>query len=293
MPDAAPGQRRVRLIRFAHLRAGWRVLRRHLRYAGGNPRKLLWIARRTLAIAREGALGGVLERHVAEDADYAGYADWCARYEPAPDARFDQRLDALGRRPLISILLPVWNPPLAFLAQTVASVRAQAYGNWELCIVDDASTDPAIAAFLAQAAGEEARIRVVRRAVNGGIAAATNDALGNARGDYCAFLDHDDVLARDAVLRVVEEVDAHPETALLFCDEDKLDVHGQRHAPFFKPNWDGEWLRTTNCVLHFTVVDTKLLRHRRGAGLGPRASCGGSRRSRAHSSFASCSLSLA
>ncbi len=254
------------MMRPAHLRAGFRVLRRHLRFAGGNPRKLLWVVRRAVSLAREGAIGGVLERHVAEDGHYADYAQWCAMHEPSPDG-YAARLHALRQRPLVSILLPVWNPPVAFLAAALASVQAQCYGDWELCIVDDASTDPAVCACL-DAATADPRIRMIRRTANGGIAAATNDALGIAKGTYCALLDHDDTLAPDALLTVVEAIVRTPDAAMLFCDEDKLDAQGQRTLPFFKPAWDDEWIRTTNCVLHFMVVRTDMLRTLGGLATG-------------------------
>jgi len=210
----------------AHIRAGLRVLRRHLRYAGGNPRKLLWVVRRAVSLAREGAIGGVLERHVAEDGHYADYAQWCTDYEPTA-AGFAGRLAALKQRPLISILLPVWNPPAEFLQAALASVQAQCYPDWELCIVDDASTDANVRAVL-DAATTDPRIRLLRRDGNGGIAVATNDALHAARGHYCAFLDHDDTLAPDALLTVIEAMDLAPGTAMLFSDEDKLDREATR-----------------------------------------------------------------
>ncbi|MFO1322758.1 MAG: glycosyltransferase family 2 protein [Burkholderiales bacterium] len=256
------------MIRPAHLRAGLRVLKRHLRYAGGNPRKLLWVARRAVNLAREGALSGVLERHVAEDAQYADYAGWCARYEPAADADFAPRVAALPSHPLFSILMPVHDVPERFLAATLASVRAQGYPRWELCAVDDASTAPAVRETLAAAAAADDRIRVMRRAANGGIARATNDALAMANGEFCAFLDHDDVLAPDALLCMAEALAGHPDAAYLFSDEDKLDEHGNRTRPWFKPAWDGEWMRTTNCALHFAVVRAALLRELGGLAEG-------------------------
>jgi len=256
------------VISSAHWRAGLRVLRRHLRYAGANPRKLLWIARRSLALAREGALAGVLERHRVETLQYADYPQWCARY--APDGAVPAaaaRLAALPARPRVSILLPVYDPPVRFLAAAIASVRDQAYPEWELCIVDDASTDPAVAALLADL-GDDPRLRVQRRATNGGIATATNDALALATGEFCAFLDHDDTLAPEALLAIAEAIAAHPAAALLFSDEDRQDEAGVRTQPFFKPAWDGEWLRTTNCVLHFMVVHSALLRELGGLRTG-------------------------
>ncbi len=256
------------LMRTAHLRAGLRVLRRHLRYAGSDPRKLLWVARRAVNLARDGALAGVLERHVAEDANYADYAAWCARFEPPAGTDFGPRLAALSRRPSFSVLLPVYNVPERYLAATLASVRAQCYADWELCVVDDASPDESVARVLAQAAADEPRIRVTRRAANGGIAQATNDALAMARGEYCAFLDHDDVLAPDALLCMAEALAHRPDAALLFSDEDKLDPEGHRVRPWFKPDWDGAWMRTTNCALHFMVIRARTLRDVGGLAAG-------------------------
>lgn len=255
------------MMRAAHLRAGLRVLRRHLRYAGGDPRKLLWVVRRAVSLAREGAIGGVLDRHVAEEGHYADYAQWCGEHEPKP-ADFAARVTALRRRPRISILLPVWNPPVAFLGAALASVRAQCYPEWELCIADDGSTDVAVEACLTAACAADPRIRLHRRHDNGGIAVATNDALATATGEYCAFLDHDDTLAPDALLSLAESAVRAPDVDLFFCDEDKLDSEGTRTRPFFKPAWDDEWIRTTNCVLHFTVVRTELLRELGGLATG-------------------------
>ena len=255
------------MITGVQLRAGLAVLRRHLRYARGDPRKLWWIARRALSLARAGALPGVLERHAAERDLYADYAEWCRRYETTDAAELAARVAALGRRPRFSVLLPVYDPPVALLEATLASVRAQAYPDWELVAVDDASTDRGVAACLAAAAAADPRIRVARRAANGGIARATNDAFAAATGEFCAFLDHDDTLAPDALLAMAEAIAARPDVALLFCDEDKLDAQGVRTRPWFKPAWDAEWLRTANCVLHFVVVRADALRALGGLAL--------------------------
>jgi glycosyltransferase involved in cell wall biosynthesis len=256
------------MIRPAHVRAGLRVLRRHLRYAGGNPRKLLWVARRVVNLARDGAIAGVLERHVVQDALYADYAQWCARHEPGAGHDYGPRLAALARRPRISILMPVHDVDVAYLEETIASVREQCYSDWELVAVDDASGDARVRECLAQAAACDARIVLHRRDENGGIAQATNDALALAAGEYCAFLDHDDRIAPDALLCIAEAIGEHPSCDLFFSDEDKLAPGGARARPYFKPDWDGEWMRTTNCTLHFMAVRSALLRELGGLALG-------------------------
>ncbi len=232
-------------------------------------------------MAREGTLSGVLERHVAEDGQYAEYGAW---YEPLRAAgwrRFFRRALPRSRtRRSFRSCFPCGTCPSRFWPKRSRRVRGQCYGQWELCAVDDASTDAAVRECLAAAAAADLRIRVKTRGENGGIAHATNDALAMARGAYCAFLDHDDCIAPDALLCMAEAIAAHPEATLFFSDEDKLDAAGIRARPFFKPAWDGEWIRTTNCVLHFMAVRTQALRDlggltpgiRRRTGLGPGAS---------------------
>lgn len=85
-------------------------------------------------------------------------------------------------------------------------MRDQLYPHWQLCITDDASTDPAIPRLLARQAAEDPRIRVVRRAQNGHIARATNDAVAQATGAFVAFLDHDDLLAEAALYHVAAAI---------------------------------------------------------------------------------------
>ena len=154
--------------------------------------------------------------------------------------------------PLISVLMPVHNTPLPILAAALGSVRAQTYADWELCIADDASSGQPLRDWLASAAATEPRISVVRLAVNGGIAAATNAALERARGDFIALLDHDDVLAPHALARVAAEIGAHPDAELIFSDEDKIDA-GRRCCPYFKPGWNPDLMRAQNMVSHLGV----------------------------------------
>ena len=134
----------------------------------------------------------------------APYAAWRALRESPEDAQLDLRLARLlaGHLPRISVLMPVYNPVPGFLDQAIASVRAQSYPAWELCIADDASTDPAISACLQRHTAGDNRIRLTRRSVNGHISASTNSALDMAQGQWCALMDHDDLLHRHALTRM-------------------------------------------------------------------------------------------
>ena len=193
----------------------------------------------------------------------AGYDAWVARYDTLTDAdRARLRAEAAGYAdpPLISIVMPVYNPAQSVLAAALASIRAQLYPHWELCACDDASTDPEVGRILERAAAEEPRIKLVRRVENGHIARATNDALALASGAYIAFMDHDDVLPEHALSEVARALVADPALDLVYTDEDKVDTNGRRFEPHFKPDWNVELLYAQNYVNHLTVVRSELVR---------------------------------
>jgi glycosyltransferase involved in cell wall biosynthesis len=105
-------------------------------------------------------------------------------------------------RPRFSVLMPVYCPKLPMLEQAIASVLDQTYSDWELCIVDDGSPEVAHIGWLETLARREPRVRFLRRSSNGGIAVATNEAIGAATGAFCVFLDQDDLLAKSCPVRL-------------------------------------------------------------------------------------------
>ena len=160
-----------------------------------------------------------------------------------------------------SILLPTWNTPADTLTAAIESVVAQTYDRWELCIVDDGSTSPETLAVLDRFESlDPARIRVRRNMANGGISAASNDALAMARHRWVALFDHDDLLAPDALAWVASYVAACPEIDLWYSDEDKIDEHGVRRTPFSKPDWSPDLLLAVNYVCHLLVTRRDLAR---------------------------------
>lgn len=161
--------------------------------------------------------------------------------------------------PLFSIVTPVYETPAEVLEAMLASVRRQGCEDWELCLVDDASQQPHVGEILAAAAAAEPRIRVQRREQNGGIVAASNDALAMAQGEFIALLDHDDTLHPDALALVAEAIAAAPEADYLYSDEDKLDPSGLHVGPFFKPDWSPERLRTQMYTCHLSVLRRSLV----------------------------------
>ena len=156
-------------------------------------------------------------------------------------------------RPTVSILLPVWNSDPRWLAEAVHSVRNQVYDRWELCIADDASTDPVHLRFLDRLPCDP-RIKLVRRPANGHICAATNAAAAVADGEFVALLDHDDKLSPDALFEVVRSLQDDPAADLIYSDEDKIDPAGRRFDPQYKPDWSPELLLSYNYINHFTCI---------------------------------------
>ncbi len=154
--------------------------------------------------------------------------------------------------PLISVLTPVRDPPLQLLEAAIASVRGQSFSDWELCLADDASSNPDIIAALERHAASDPRIRLRRRERAGGIAAATNSALELATGRYIALMDHDDTLAPDALQQVADRIAAQPELDMIYSDEDVVGENGliERHP---KPGWSPEHMAALMYTCHLGV----------------------------------------
>lgn len=161
--------------------------------------------------------------------------------------------------PRFSIVTPVFDTPADVLWQMLESVRTQSFGGWELLLVDDASREPHVKQMLAEAQGGDPRIRVLQREENGGIVAASNDALGMARGEFLAMLDHDDELHPDALALVHEALLGTPEADYVYTDEDKIDLAGHHSGPFFKPDWSPERMRTQMYSCHLSVFRRSLV----------------------------------
>jgi O-antigen biosynthesis protein len=162
-------------------------------------------------------------------------------------------------KPRFSILTPVYDTPDDVLWAMLESVRTQTFRDWELCLVDDCSPRAEVAQMLERAAREDPRIRFQRREHNGGIVAASNDALAMARGEFLALLDHDDELHPDALAHVHEALLGKPEADYVYTDEDKIDRDGHHSGPFFKPDWSPERMRTQMYSCHLSVLGRSLV----------------------------------
>ncbi len=181
----------------------------------------------------------------------------------APDwpecQRIHHEAERLGYRPLISVVMPTYNTPEPYLRAALESVRNQLYEHWELCVIDDASTQPHVRRTLQAFAAQDSRIRPIFRAVNGNISAATNEALAAARGEFVALLDHDDELTENALFEIALALDEDPSLDLIYTDHDKKDESGRCVEPHFKPDWSPEYFRGVMYVGHLLCVRRALL----------------------------------
>lgn len=192
----------------------------------------------------------------------SSYRRWIRRYDTL-DAEARSRIAAaaraLPRRPLISVIMPVYDPPPRFLDEAIRSVRGQLYPDWELCIADDASADPDVRRLIADHAAQDRRIKAVRRERNGHISRASNSALAVASGEFVALLDHDDLLAEHALYCVARAILDNPDAALIYSDEDKITADGKRLDPYFKCALNRELLLAQNMISHLGVYRRELV----------------------------------
>ena len=204
---------------------------------------------------------GAIATHVR--AVGGGYPDWLREFmTPSAEDLVAMREESerFARQPVMSFITPVYNPPEPFLRAMIESVLAQAYPRWELCMADDASTAPHVRPILEEYSARDPRIKVAWREKNGHISAASNTALGLATGDFVALLDHDDAIPPDALYWVVREINEHPDTALLYSDEDKLGFAGERLNPYFKSDWNYDLFLSHNLVTHLGVYRADIVR---------------------------------
>ncbi|MDQ6624457.1 MAG: glycosyltransferase family 2 protein [Verrucomicrobiota bacterium] len=191
------------------------------------------------------------------------YPAWIRSYDTltrADRTSIRREIAQLQRRPTISILLPTYNSDPHFLRRAIESVRAQIYREWQLCAVDDASSDPRVWQLLQDFAHTDPRIKIQRRGENGNVSAASNDALAVATGEYVALLDHDDELAPTALFFVARELNRATPPLLIYSDEDKLDRLGRRYDPNFKPDWNPDLFLAQNYFSHLGIFATELVR---------------------------------
>ena len=175
-----------------------------------------------------------------------------------------QRRTKFAHAPLISLIVPVYNPRPEFLADMIESVLSQTYANWEL-ILADGSTETEPWQVIESYAAKDKRLKAKRLEKNMGISGNTNVALDMAEGEYMTLLDHDDLLVEESLYEIVRAINQQTGTDskvdFIYTDEDKVDENGTNFFdPYFKPDFSPELLETRNYICHLTTFSADLLK---------------------------------
>ncbi len=188
------------------------------------------------------------------------YGPWYEAYKPDETALEKQRNHKFSKTPLISIAVPAYKTPGVFLRQMIRSVQDQTYGNWELCIANGSPEDEEMKKILRECAREDSRIRYKNLKENLGIAGNTNEAFAMAGGEFVGLLDHDDLLAPNALYEAVKAVNKNPQADVIYTDEDKVTTDLSEHfQPHLKPDFSLDLLRSNNYICHFFIVRREIL----------------------------------
>ena len=202
------------------------------------------------------------ERMEPEDVPYG---PWYEQYRAKPEDLMKQKQHSFKHQPLISIVVPAYHTPDVFLRQMLDSLKGQSYQNWEVIIGNASPDDSRMRSILDEYAKNDARIKSVDIPDNLGISENTNAALKHASGDYIGFMDHDDLLAPDALFEIAIRLEANLDIDVFYTDEDKVSTDLSEHfQPHFKPDFNLDLLRSNNYICHFFVVKRTILKQVKG-----------------------------
>lgn len=188
-------------------------------------------------------------------------------YDPSKKEEYNEWLkqnekingyEKLKYEPLISFIIPVYNVEEKYLNECIESILAQSYQKFEICIVDDASTKKETLEAL-ERYKDNKKIHIKHRKKNGHISVASNDALTMAKGEYVALMDDDDTIAPDALAEVVKVLNKDKKIDMIYTDEDKIDLEGERCDPNFKPDYSPDTLLSVNYMSHLGVLRKKIV----------------------------------
>lgn len=188
------------------------------------------------------------------------YAKWRRKNMPTQKdyLSFEIAAKELSFQPTFSIVMPVFQSDLNHLKSAIHSVKNQIYTNWELCISDDNSNNPELIKYLKELQIHP-KIKVKFRAENGHISACTNSALELATGEYICFMDHDDLITKDALYQFAVALNTNQAIDILYSDEDKVTDKNRFIQPNFKPQWSPDTFLSRNYLGHFVGIKKTII----------------------------------
>ncbi len=190
------------------------------------------------------------------------YHKWIKEFE-----KEEEYVD-LKYQPLISILIPIYNVSSHYLSACLDSILNQSYSHFEICLVDDASTNKDTINTLKEYEKKDNRIKVKYRKKNGHISNASNDALKLATGEFIGLVDDDDILTENALYEVVKVLNQNKKLDFIYSDEDKLNEKEERCYPHFKSDFAPDTLMSINYICHFSVLRKKVVEQVGGFEVG-------------------------
>lgn len=174
-------------------------------------------------------------------------------------------LSSFAYKPLISIVMPVYNVDPKWLDLAIKSIKKQWYDNWELCIADDKSTNQDTIGYLRKLNHPKIKVKFLDKNLN--ISGASNEALDLAIGDYIALMDNDDEITPDAFYEVVKAIN-DTGAEFIYSDEDKLEMNGDHSDPHYKPDYSVDMMFSQNYICHLTCIKTSLAKAVDGFHIG-------------------------
>lgn len=199
--------------------------------------KLIFVTRHALGVPSE----------ILDPLDPSAYQQWIKKNESVTE------YESLKYRPLISVLVPVYNVQGKFLKKCLDSILAQKYDNFEIIVVDDASSNRRTISTLKKYE-KNPKVKILYREKNGHISRATNDALKEAKGEFVALMDDDDEIPENALYEVVKVLNGDKNLDFIYTDEDKITKRGKRFDPNFKSDWAPESFYSSNYISHLGVI---------------------------------------
>lgn len=188
------------------------------------------------------------------------YGPWFETHRVSVRELENQKKRKWKNKTRISVVVPAYHTPSEFLIQMMESLQAQSYPFWELCIANASPEDQEMKNILKTYEERDCRIKSIDLKENLGIAENTNAAFAMATGAFVGLLDHDDLLAPDALYEVAAVLESDETVDVVYTDEDKVTTDLAEHfQPHLKPDFNLDLLRSNNYITHFFVARRSLV----------------------------------
>jgi GT2 family glycosyltransferase len=196
-----------------------------------------------------------LEKVIWGDGIEIRFGAWYKKYESLE--RVKSKSSNTDNQRKISILIPVFEPKLGHLRQSLKSIQSQSYENWQVCIAYEKSSSK-WARYIQSLSVENPRIKTIELDKNMGISHATNAAAKIASGSFYVFLDQDDMLTPNALAEINNVLSRRPRVRYIYSDEVKVSEKGKPLSHHFKSDLNVELSWTYNYFCHLSAIDGEL-----------------------------------